>query len=524
MPFVSSHDTEMNGAESLLRTLAAAGVKTVFSNPGTSEMHFVAALDRVEGVRGILTLFEGVATGAADGYGRMRRRPAATLLHLGPGLANGLANLHNARRADTPVVNIVGDHATSHARYDAPLASDIAGFASPVSAWIHSSSSASSVAADAARAVAAATAAPGQVATLILPADAAWNEAEGVATPAPSAPPAPADEMAVARVAERLKPGRATALLVRGEALLERGLTAAGRIAAASGARLYCDTFPPRLQCGAGRVPVQRLPYLAEQVEAELAGLEQLVLVGARPPVSFFAYPDKSSWLTPEGCSLHVLSHPHEDGPAALEALADALGAPREPEHVTELALPDLPTGALDSLRIGQAVGHLLPEDAIVSDESATSARGFLAGTAHARPHDCLSLTGGSIGQGMPVATGAAVACPERKVVCLHGDGGAMYTLQSLWTQAREGLDVTTVIFANRSYAVLNIEVSRVGAETVGPKALAMLDLHDPELDWVRLAEGMGVHAMRAETAEEFSGAFAACMRERGPHLIEAIC
>ena len=268
---------------------------------------------------------------------------------------------------------------------------------------------------------------------------------------------------------------------------------------------------------------VQRLPYLAEQVEAALAGVEQLVLVGARPPVSFFAYPEKSSWLVPDGCSLHVLSHPHQDGPAALEALADVLGAPREPEDRAPLAPPELPTGALDSLAIGRAVGHLLPEGAIISDESATGAQGFLAHTEHARPHDCLSLTGGSIGQGLPVATGAAVACPDRKVVCLSGDGGAMYTLQSLWTQAREGLDVTTVIYANRSYAVLNFELSRVGAEAIGPKALAMLDLHEPTLDWVRLAEGLGVHALRAETAEDFTKAFSACMQERGPHLIEAI-
>ncbi len=513
----------MNGAESLVRTLVAAGVDVCFTNPGTSEMHFVAALDKVDGMRAVLALFEGVVTGAADGYGRMAEKPAATLLHLGPGLANGLANLHNARRADTPIVNIVGDHATYHAQYDAPLASDLKGFASPVSGWYHSSPSVKSVAADGARAVAASMAAPGQIATLVLPADTAWLEAEGEAAPMPITGPVAVRDAAVDRTAGLLKNGKKTVILIRGAALKEEGLKAAGRIAAATGARLMCDTFTARIQRGAGRVMVERMPYFAEQIEENLAGTEQLILVGAKPPVSFFAYPGKASWLTPDGCEINVLAHPHEDGTKALEALAGSLNAPAEAAHIAKFEKPELPSGKLDSFTAGQVVGHFLPEGAIVSDEAATSGLGPAIYTATAAPHDHLSLTGGAIGQGLPVATGAAVACPDRKVVCLHGDGGAMYTLQSLWTQAREKLDVTTVIFANRSYAILNIELMRVGAENPGPKALSMLDLHNPELDWVHLAQGMGVNAMRAETAEEFAEQFAACMKEKGPHLIEAV-
>jgi len=513
----------MNGAESLVRTLVKSGVDVCFTNPGTSEMHFVAALDKVEGMRAILALFEGVVTGAADGYGRMAERPAATLLHLGPGLANGLANLHNARRADTPVVNIVGDHATYHAQYDAPLASDLKGFASPVSGWYHSSTSANTVAADGARAAAAAMQAPGQVATLVLPADTAWLDAEGDAPPLPIVGPVAVDEAAIDRTAQLLKNDKKTVVLIRGAALKEQGLKAAGRIAAATGARLMCDTFTARIQRGAGRVVVERMPYFSEQIEEALEGVEQLVLVGAKAPVSFFAYPGKASWLTPEGCQINVLAHPHEDGVTALEALASNLGAPAEPINVAPLEKPDLPSGKLDSFTAGQVIGHFLPEGAIISDEAATSGLGPAIYTTNAAPHDHLSLTGGAIGQGLPVATGAAVACPDRKVVCLHGDGGAMYTLQSLWTQAREKLDVTTVIFANRSYAILNVELMRVGAENPGPKALSMLDLHNPELDWVQLAQGMGVTAMRAETAEEFADMFAACMKEKGPHLIEAV-
>jgi len=328
---------------------------------------------------------------------------------------------------------------------------------------------------------------------------------------------------AVDRAAALLKTGKKTLILIRGAALKEQGLHAAGRIAAATGARLMCDTFTARIQRGAGRVMVDRMPYFSEQIEENLAGTEQLILVGANAPVSFFAYPGKASWLTPEGCEINVLSHPHENGTTALEALASAVGAPAEPTNIAKLEKPDLPTGKLDSFTAGQVIAHFLPEGAIISDEAATSGIGPAIYTATAAPHDHLSLTGGAIGQGLPVATGAAVACPDRKVVCLHGDGGAMYTLQSLWTQAREKLDVTTVIFANRSYAILNVELMRVGAENPGPKALSMLDLHNPSLDWVQLGQGMGVNATRAETAEEFAEQFAACMREKGPHLIEAV-
>jgi len=513
----------MNGAESLVRTLVASGVEVCFANPGTSEMHFVAALDRVEGMRAVLTLFEGVATGAADGYGRMAEKPAATLLHLGPGLANGLANLHNARRAATPIVNIVGDHATYHAQYDPPLASDIAGFARPVSAWIQSSMSAATVADDGARAVQAARQAPGQIATLILPADTAWLEAERPASPLPVQGPSRVSQHAIDDVAQALGEGRRSAILLRASALGRRGLEATGRIAAKSGARILCDTFSPRITRGAGLVAAERLPYFAEQIVEFLRDFELLILVGSKPPVSFFAYPGKPSWCVPEGCRILHLAHPHEDAVVALEAVAEAIAAPRDPVGRAPLQRPDIPEGKLNAYTAGQVIGHFLPEGAIISDEAATSGLGTASYTAGAPPHDLLSLTGGSIGLGVPMATGAALACPDRKVVCLQGDGGAMYTLQALWTQAREKLDVTTVIFANRSYYILNIELMRVGAENPGPKALSMLDLHNPELDWVSLARGMGVEASRAETNADFASAFADAMKSRGPRLIEVV-
>jgi acetolactate synthase-1/2/3 large subunit len=513
----------MNGAESLLRSLIASGVDVCFGNPGTSEMHFVAALDSVEGMRPILGLFEGVVTGAADGYGRMAGKPACTLLHLGPGLANGLANLHNARRASSPVVNIVGDHASTHARYEAPLTSDIKGFARPVSDWIHSSSSALTVGADAARAVQASMEGAGQIATLMLPADTAWSQADSVASPLPAPTPALVSDDTVGRIAALAKSGVRTAFLLRGKALEGRGLRAAGKIVAKTGARLLCDTFAPRIERGAGRVTVERLPYFAEQAVEFLAGTELLVLVGAQPPVSFFAYPDKPSWLTPEGCRIAVLSHPHEDGTAALQALVDALDARHAIARTNLHAASDFsPNGALDAASIMRSVAKHLPEHAIITEE-ASLAMAYSGLTEFAAPHDLLTLTGGAIGCMMPVSIGAGIACPDRKVVNLQGDGSAMYTLQSLWTQARENIDVVTVIYANRGYKILANELKRVGARTDGAHAASMFDLENPSLDWIALAKGMGVEAVRTESAGDFDAAFAHAMKRRGPMLIEAV-
>jgi acetolactate synthase-1/2/3 large subunit len=513
----------MNGAHALIRTLVAAGVDTCFTNPGTSEMHFVAALDDVPEMRAVLGLFEGVVTGAADGYARVAGKPAATLLHLGPGLGNGLANLHNARRGHVPVVNIVGDHAISHEQYDAPLQSDIAALASNLEGWVRRSARSDDVAGDAAAAVAAALGPPGQVATLILPADVSWSEGAEPASPATAAAPTTVEQETIDRVAKVLRSGEPAALLVGGVAVHEQGLRAASRVARATGAKLLCETFPTRLERGAGLPAVERLGYLAEFTQMQLAGVRHLVLVDAKAPVSFFAYPGKPSYLVPDDCEVHGLATGADDAVGALEALADLVAGGEQP-LVQEAGRPDRPTGALTGETIAAAVGALLPEGAVVSDEANTAGLWLNGATAGAPRHDWLTLTGGAIGQGMPVATGAAVAAGAgRKVLSLEADGSAMYTLQSLWTQAREGLDVTTVIFANRSYAILNLELSRVGAGAGGPKAHDMLDISRPDLDFVSLATGMGVPATRATTAEEFTTQLEAALAHEGPNLIEAI-
>jgi acetolactate synthase-1/2/3 large subunit len=514
----------VNGAQALIRTLVANGVDVCFTNPGTSEMHFVAAVDDVPEMRAILALFEGVATGAADGYGRMADRPAATLLHLGPGLGNGVANLHNARRARTPVVNIVGDHATYHRQYDAPLGSDIEAIARNVSGWIRDATRPEDVARAARDAVVAALGPPGQVATLILPADTTWLEAGDAARgdrPSVERREVAGDVVDVA--AKALRSGEPAALLLGGFALRERALAAASRVAQATGAKLLCETFPARQERGAGLPAPERLGYFAEFAVAQLNGMKHLVLVDTKPPVSFFAYPDKPSSLVPDACELHVLAADADDAALALEHLADALGAPPDGALRQPANRPDRPTGGLTAETIAAAIGAVLPDGAIVADEANTNGLFIPGATAGAPRHDWLTLTGGAIGLGLPMATGAAVACPDRPVLCLEADGSAMYTLQALWTQAREGLDVTTVLFDNRSYAILNIELGRVGAGAGGPRAQSLLDLSHPDLDFVALARGAGVDACRPESAEELVGALERAFAEPGPHLIDAL-
>ncbi|MBP8804289.1 MAG: acetolactate synthase large subunit, partial [Pseudoxanthomonas sp.] len=495
----------MNGAQALMKTLADAGIEVCFSNPGTSEMHFVAALDSEPRMRAVLALFEGVATGAADGYARMAGKPAATLLHLGCGLGNGLANLHNARKGKVPVVNIVGDHATFHTRYDAQLQSDIETVARNVSpGFVRTSQTTARLSADAVEAITAARGLPGQVATLILPADVSWGEgAQPAAMPAAAAP-AVADDARVQALADLLRSGQPTALLLGPQALREPGLLAAARIAAHSGVQLLAEVFPTRMERGAGLPAVERIAYLAEMAQLQLAPLKHLVLVDAKAPVSFFAYPGKASDLVPEGCQVHTLAAADEDAVASLEKLVRLLGAQASAPALQPAQRPDRPRGPLTAPKVCKAVGHLLPERAIVIDEAITS--GLMLGvmTAGGPRHDLITLTGGAIGQGLPNAVGAAVACPDRPVIALVGDGTAMYTLQALWTMAREQLHVVSIIFNNASYSVLNVELERVGADQVGPKARSQLDLEGPRLDFARLAQGMGVHAVRASDAEAF--------------------
>lgn len=512
----------MNGAQSLLTTLVGHGVDVCFANPGTSEMHFVAALDAVPQMRGVLALFEGVATGAADGYARMAGRPAAVLLHLGPGLGNGLANLHNARRAHVPMVVVVGDHATYHKKYDAPLESDIDALAHSVSGWVRRTLDTADVAVDAVDAVTASRS--GVVATMILPADVSWSEGEFLDPFPVRQPTVSVDDDAVRIAADILNSGSPTVLLIGGDATRGAGLAAAVRIAERTGAKVLCETFPARLQRGAGVPSVERLAYFAEAAEAQLAGAEHLILAGASSPVSFFAYPGRPSDLVPTGCDVHTLAT-CSGAAVALEHLADEL-APGTTASVAPLLRPDLPSGALTAFSAAAVIGALVPEGAVLVDESNTAGVGVAAASAGAPAHDVLTLTGGAIGYGIPAAVGAAIAAPGRPVLSLQADGSAMYTISALWTQAREKLDVTTVIFGNGAYDILRIELERVGAAhaaTPGPRAQQLLDLGCPAIDFAKIAEGMGVPARRVTTAEDLAAALIDAFAEPGPHLIEAV-
>ncbi|MGA2080721.1 MAG: acetolactate synthase large subunit [Holophaga sp.] len=509
----------MNGAEALVRTLLGNGVDTAFANPGTSEMHFVSALDRVPGMRCILALAEGVVTGAADGYGRMAEKPAVTLLHCGPGLANGLANLHNARRARTPIVSLVGDVATYHRVLDAPLTSDIESFARPVSAWVHRATEAFTVGMDAAAAVAAARSRGGGIATLILPSDVCWNPGGTPAVPAPVLPPPPIDPDAVERAARVLGSGEPTALLLGGSALRAGALEQAARIAAATGATLIAPYLNPRVERGRGRVYVERMPYPVDQAVAALAPYKHLVLAGAARPVIFFAYPGKPSRPERPDAEVHLLALPEQDCAQALERLADRVGA--GPCILPSGPRQEFPTGAeITPESVARAVAALLPDQAVVSDESVSFGRGFYGLTRWAPPHDWVQVTGGAIGLGLPMATGAAIAAPGRRVVSLEADGSALYTVQALWTQAREKLDVTTIILANRKYAILMGELLATGA-VPGPVSANLFDLGSPAIDWVKLAGSFGVEAARAETVDRLGDLFRHANARPGPFLIE---
>ncbi len=512
------------GAFSLVSTAMNAGVEVCFANPGTTELPIVAALDGVQGMRVVLGLFEGVCAGAADGWARMAGRPAATLFHLGPGLANGLANLHNARRARTPIVNWIGDHATAHLGFDAPLTSDIKALSGTVG-WTRSVKSVHEMAEASLAAVEAAFGPPGRVASLIIPADCQWEQGPEPlsvrSAPVLREPPS----STLLEAARLLRTGRC-GLLLGGNALSGRGLTAAARTAAATGCTVWLETFPSRQERGRHLPAFPSLPYFPEQAREALSDIEALVLTGADEPISFFGYPGQPSRLLPEGARLHTLADPDDDIDAALalEILADELRAPPlSPSSAPHLAFPpgDQP---LDPDNLGRTLAAFTPENAIVVNDAVTSGSAWNSRYSFsAAPHTILNLTGGSMGHGLPLALGAAVACPERRVIAFQADGSALYTPQALWSMAREGADVTVVICANRRYRILQIELARAGIARPGPKAQALTDLTRPPVDWVQLAKGFGVPACSVNTDAGFSEALARAIAEPGPSLIEAM-
>ena len=514
----------MNSADALLKTLISNGLEVVFANPGTSEMHLVAAIDHHPEIRPVLGLFEGVVTGAADGYARMTGKAAANLLHLGPGLGNGFANIHNARKARTPMLNIVGDHATYHLKYDAPLTSDLDGLAKASSNWVGRSKSPDDLSATGSEAWHQAHKFPGQIATMLVPADCAWGETENLGPVVQNSSPLKVDDREIEKAFIALSSSENAMLFIGGDFLDEESVTLAGKIATAANCRLATDTFVKRHRRGKGITKIEPIPYFAEMAEEYLKGTDTIVFIGTKPPVSFFAYPEKKSYLSPEEAKLIELASPFQDGKYALQALNDLFkGSKINPQLIPNETI-DLPsTGALGPENIGPIFAALLPEETIVCDEAATS--GFFV-TPHAwnaKPLDWLALTGGSIGQGLPLATGAAIGAPDRSVVCLHGDGGAMYTVQSLWTQARESLNVTNIIFSNRSYAILKVELDRVGALGTGERAASMFSLDDPAISWPSLAQSLGVSGYKTTTVEEFKKALSASIASEGPSLIEVM-
>lgn len=510
----------MNGSEFVMRALAANGVNVCFMNPGTSEMRFVAALDEIPEMRGVLCLFEGVCAGAADGYARMTGRAGCALFHLGPGLANGLANLHNARKARSPVIAIVGEHTTSHLRFDAPLSADIAGFARTVSDSVESVGSCGELAWAVERTIAAASRPPGQVAAMIIPADVSWSAVRGEIPRVAAAVRGMPDDGRIAGAADLARrPG--TWILLGGTAANPRALRAAAGIEQSTRARVAIARNVPKVASGRGLFQPPQVPYFPEKALEFFAGAENLILVESEIPVSFFGYPGMPGRMIPESCGIFQLARRDEDGTAALEALAERCGGEARIYDPGPAALRA--SGALTLDDIGAALAAMMPENAIVSEEALSSAAVLLKHLRSAAPFEWMPVTGGSIGQGLPLAVGAAIACPDRKVIALEADGSGMYTAQALWTMAREKLDVLIIILANRRYAILDIEMRRAGVSKMGPRAEAMIDISRPELRWTSIARGMGVDAARAESVEEFRSELRASLKERGPKLIEAV-
>lgn len=511
--------SEMTGAEAIIGSLADCGVAACFANPGTSEMHLVTALDREPRIRSVLCLFEGVATGAADGYARMSGVPALTLLHLGPGYLNAGANIHNARRAYVPMVNLIGDHAVTHRQYDAPLASDIAGLARPNSRWLKSVDRVGEAGTLAVEAFEASYGPPPGPVSLIMPADTAWTKGASRAPAGRRAGLLKADEALIEEAGRAVTKAKRPAILVNGTALHPGGVQMLRRMEM-QGVRVLTDTFMARHERGGGLYDAPRLPYFAEMAVETLAGVDLLLLAGTKPPVAFFAYPNTPGAFTPQGARTVSLGGPETDSLDAITRLVDWLGAP-----VAALAAtwnrPEPATGdKFNPHTIGLSLAALLPEGALISDDGVTSGLPIYQVMASGPRHEWLGHTGGAIGQGMPVAVGAAIARPDVKTVCLAGDGAGMYTVQALWTMARENLDIITIVFVNNAYRILKLELARTGAGNPGPAANGMLSLGSPEIDWVKLAEGMGVGAEAVSTCDQFNAALQRAVDMRGPRLI----
>jgi acetolactate synthase-1/2/3 large subunit len=508
----------MNGAEYIIKAAKDSGIEVCFANPGTTELPLAVALDTVGGIRPVLCLFEGVCTGAADGYARMLQKPAMVLLHLGPGLANGIANLHNAKRAHSKIVTVVGEHSTWHRASDPPLAMNIESLAQTVSGWQRTCRSTDHPGQEMTDAIEAAR--TGQIATLIVPFDLQTkNYSPSAVIPCNQVKPSVGGNN-VKSAAALLRGGKKVALVLGSKYIGRKELMAAARIKQACGCDLITDNFPARIERGAGLPDVSRIPYLPELAMDMLSKYEIFVFAGAKEPVAFFGYEGIPANYLKDGQKKFHLSTPDQDLLEALDMLADELDAPKVPGPgmVTSLKIPQIPTGALNSAKICQAIAALQPEGAIIVDEAVTTSLMYYPITAGVLPFDLMTLTGGAIGQGTPCATGAAIACPDRPVINFQADGAGMYTLQALWTQAREGLNVTTLICSNSSYDILKIEYGRLKV-TPGKSALRLTDLSG--IDWVSLGKGMGVPSVKATTADELSKELGRALNDQGPHLIQ---
>ncbi len=515
-------DAPMMGAQWMLKSAAAAGIEVCFANPGTTELPFVAAMDRATEIRPLLGLFEGVCSGAADGYYRIRRKPAMTLTHLGPGFANAIANFHNARRARSAIFNVIGEHMSWHVAADPPLASDIESLARPVSAGVWRADTPATLH-NATVGALQGLQQRGGIQTLILPMDLQEDPVQhSIAAPVAAQAAADYDAAAVATVAADITAGRKVLLYLGADALGEAALRRLARLAALPNVELVGETFPAASEHGRGLPAIKRLVALAEKAHPYLLGFERVAVLAAEPPVAFFGARGLPSHLGDPARMATVCGPGGRVAEALEELLARVRPAAAPASTVQRVSDTDLGE-SLTPESASRVVAAHLPANAIVSAEGATLGFPFNALASQAERHTTIVLTGGAIGQGLPSAFGASVAAPDRKVVALQSDGSALFTIQALWSMAREGSDVVVILASNQRYNILINEMSRNGYALTSPPVRDLLNLARPAVDWQALSTSFGVPSNRVESVSALRRAFQAALAERGPRLIEVV-
>ena len=516
---------KMNGAAAFFKSIVDNGIDTIFACPGTSEMQVVDEVG-YSNLRVVLCLFENSVTGMADGYARMLDKPALGMVHVTCGLTNALANMHNARIANSRMIIFGGGVHVAH-EVNEPVHSMLQRqpYVAQIAAQcVIEARSPDQLAAAATQALKASNDGAGKIVYVYGPNNAVWGESSFQGKLTSSAEQRQRVSTAtISSIADTLKAGKKTAFILDNLALREEGLEILGRIAEGAGGRLFREWLPSRIAMGAGRVRTETLPYGGAEGRELLSEFDQIVLVGAKIPVCPFSYENQPWVKIPENCNVHTLATADHDILAALEELATQLDLPEKASNRYNRKPGEPPTGPLSGNSIVQSLSILMPADSIVLDEAMLENVMFPLLMDGAAPFDFMAACpGGAIGAGPPVACGAAIACPNRKVILLEGDFSLMQGNTALWSMAQHNLDICVINYNNEGSASLSTELARVRQGEAQPKSIELLRIRKPTIDYAAMAESMGVPASRAETAEEFHLQLTKAMSTKGPHFIDA--